>query len=299
MLLITLFLGAVARGARAYTIVEADLLSMYIPPVHHLMSVTSALKTPRYAGSIQELFTFILRYRRSNGEYKHFGGAAVGLHNSIKSQRSLILLGPHTLLRRRHNIHPRPLQPIQRLLRTDRRRRIVIGNSDTTSQADIAAGSGVTWFCEGEAAEDKDDAAFPSSTCSTHLQTLLYFHDCVTEDTLESTYSSASNTASNRCPSDMKRMPRLRFSIRYDLRKILPDGWSGTAPLEWLAKAATNMLNATAKRDFQEVTGTLGGDSESAVCQDPADAEPVKETNDYKTSLTMMAKQALGRFDRR
>ena len=27
-------------------------------------------------------------------------------------------------------------------------------------------------------------------------------------------------------------MPQLRFSIRYDLRSVLPKGWSGTAPIQ-------------------------------------------------------------------
>jgi hypothetical protein len=30
----------------------------------------------------------------------------------------------------------------------------------------------------------------------------------------------------------MKSMPQLRFSIRYDLRSVLPKGWSGTAPIQ-------------------------------------------------------------------
>ena len=97
--------------------------------------------------------------------------------------------------------------------------------------------SGVTWFCEGDASETKEEAAFPSTTCSTHLQTLLLLHDYVNEGTLESAYSGTQNwnatfKAANRCPEGMKRMPQLRFSIRYDLGTVLPGGWSGTAPLE-------------------------------------------------------------------
>jgi hypothetical protein len=113
----------------------------------------------------------------------------------------------------------------------------VVGNSSATSQADVEDLAGIEWFCEGDASEDKDAAAFPSTTCSTHLQTLLLFHDCVNEDTLESAYSGTQNwnstyKATNRCPEGMKRMPQLRFSIRYDLREIIPGGWSGAAPLE-------------------------------------------------------------------
>jgi hypothetical protein len=59
------------------------------------------------------------------------------------------------------------------------------------------------------------------------------------------------------------------------------------------------MLLANDKRKFAEVTGPNGGDSDGSVCAAPADAEPDKGTSDYATSLTMMAKRALGRFDRR
>ncbi|CZR67003.1 related to short-chain dehydrogenase/reductase [Phialocephala subalpina] len=200
--------------------------------------------------------------------------------------------------------------------------KVVVGNSSATSQADVNDLAGIQWFCEGDAGETKDAAAFPTTTCSTHLQTLLLFHDCVNEETLESAYSGTQNwnstyKASNRCPEGMKRMPQLRFSIRYDLRTILPGGWSGTAPFElacgpsycshgdfingWLPEAAENMLNATSKTEFAEVTGPLGGDADGAVCTNPTDADPDNGTDDYATSLAMMGKRkrAVGRYDRR
>lgn len=34
-----------------------------------------------------------------------------------------------------------------------------------------------------------------------------------------------------RGPSGIKQMPQLRFSMRYDVNGVLPDGWSGDAPL--------------------------------------------------------------------
>ncbi|EHL01562.1 hypothetical protein M7I_2447 [Glarea lozoyensis 74030] len=146
----------------------------------------------------------------------------------------------------------------------------VVGNAAATSQAAVEPLAGIQWFCEGDATETKDLAAFPTKTCSTHLQTLLLFHDCVNPTTLESTYSGTQHWTTtfkpaNRCPAGMKRMPQLRFSIRYDLRNALPNGWSGAAPLAlacgssycshgdfingWLPEAAENMLLANDKRD--------------------------------------------------
>jgi len=59
------------------------------------------------------------------------------------------------------------------------------------------------------------------------------------------------------------------------------------------------MLNATSKTEFAEVTGPLGGDSDDAVFLDPVDADPDHGTDDYETSLTMMQKRAVGRYNRR
>jgi hypothetical protein len=69
----------------------------------------------------------------------------------------------------------------------------------------------------------------------------------------------------------------------------------------WLPEAAENMLNATSKTEFAEVTGPLGGDADGAVCTNPTDADPDNGTDDYATSLTMMGKRkrAVGRYDRR
>lgn len=91
--------------------------------------------------------------------------------------------------------------------------------------------SAVEWFCEGHDVPIGANG-FPTSTCNTHLQTLLYFPHCVNEETLETAYKSATYGTPNRCPEGMKLMTQLRFSIRYDLRKVLPDGWSGEAPLK-------------------------------------------------------------------
>lgn len=131
------------------------------------------------------------------------------------------------------------------------------GSASAQTSDAMDADAGVEWFCEGDdAPADKDAAAFPTSTCSTYLQTLLYFPNCVDEDTLAVNYTSSSYGTSNWCPEGMKTMPQLRFSIRYDVNSVLPDGWSGDAPLilasgtsfsshgdfinGWLPEAATN-----------------------------------------------------------
>jgi hypothetical protein len=114
----------------------------------------------------------------------------------------------------------------------------VAGDAKAQSQAEIELKVGISWFCENgpSKATDADPAAFPTEACSTYLQTLLLFQDCVNPDTLESAYSGTQNWSgsfkpTNRCPLNMKRIPQLRFSIRYDLRHALPSGWSGPAPL--------------------------------------------------------------------
>jgi hypothetical protein len=88
------------------------------------------------------------------------------------------------------------------------------------------------WWCEEELTEEKDLAKFPTKTCSTHLQVQLQFPDCYSPETLKSEYSTAEWGNDKYCPDGMSRIPQLRFSVRYDLRKVLPDGWSGTAPLQ-------------------------------------------------------------------
>lgn len=187
----------------------------------------------------------------------------------------------------------------------------VAGNASATSQDGVEPLSGIKWFCDhGGVSEDKDDAAFPTHTCPAHLQTLLLFHDCVNEETLESTYSGTqhwteTSKPENRCPVGMKRMPQLRFSIRYDLRNVLPDGWEGPAPLElacgssycshgdfingWLPEAAENMLLASDKREFAGVDGPAGKHNAGSICNGTAaDQDPENGTSDYEESKTIL-----------
>lgn len=183
------------------------------------------------------------------------------------------------------------------------------GRPTATQQSDLDDLEGLEWFCENDAAEEgKDAGAWPTTTCSTHLQALLLFHDCVDETTLESTYSGTQHwtstyKADNRCPEGMKRMPQLRFSIRYDLRRVLAGGWSGgPPPLElacgtsycmhgdfingWLREAAVNMLQASDKSVFAGVDGPNGASDAGSVCgaDKATDADPDNGTSDYAAS---------------
>ncbi|KAJ0159689.1 hypothetical protein CTA2_9270 [Colletotrichum tanaceti] len=193
--------------------------------------------------------------------------------------------------------------------------KVVAGNSKATKQSDVDRETGVQWFCEGDPTEEgKEEAAWPTKTCSTHLQTLLLFHDCVNEETLESAYSGNQNwkgsfRPANRCPEGMKRMPQLRFSIRYNLRRVLPGGWEGTPPLElacgnsfcshgdfingWLPEAATNMLKANSKREFAGVDGPHGKYNAGSRCgaENAKDADPENGTSDYDESVRMMGRK--------
>ena len=185
--------------------------------------------------------------------------------------------------------------------------KMVAGSASATTESAMPADAKVSWFCENDDASALDSNGFPSKTCSTHLQSLLYFPQCVNEDTLETAYKSKTYGTTNACPSGMKSMPQLRFSIRYDLRKVLPNGWSGTFPGKlacgpawcshgdfingWTEEAATNMIATTSeKQHFAAVTGKLGADGALPSCKS-ADAEPDKGTSDYAESVSLMSKR--------
>ncbi|GAB1200840.1 hypothetical protein APSETT444_010220 [Aspergillus pseudonomiae] len=190
--------------------------------------------------------------------------------------------------------------------------KLLAGNATATSQDGVDGNAGIQWFCDSQEGEEKDDAAFPTETCKYHLQTLLLFPDCANPGTLEYAYSANPNWVDgygeNRCPIGMKRIPRLRFSIRYDLREILPDGWSGSPPLElacgssycshgdfingWLPEAAENMVKDAASndREYFQVTGPNGAGDEGSLCdaEDAQDSDPTHGTSDYWESVKMM-----------
>ncbi|RDW92199.1 hypothetical protein BP5796_01593 [Coleophoma crateriformis] len=187
--------------------------------------------------------------------------------------------------------------------------KVVVGNAAGTTQADVdAAGTTASWFCEGDSAPaSKEAAAFPTTTCSTHLQHIVRFHDCVNPTNIsEHSYSGRQNLPNtNRCPTGQSRIPQLRFSIRYDLRKTISSGWSGAPPLTlacgssfcahgdfingWDKTALTNMLNATSKTEYMYINGSLQTGSGGDPTCGPTDADPNNGTNDYLKSVAMMA----------
>ena len=127
---------------------------------------------------------------------------------------------------------------------------------------------------------------------------MLWFPDCVDSTTLKSAYSNK-----GVCANGMKRMPQLRFSIRYDTKKAIPNGWDGAPPLElacgashcfhgdfingWLEESAKTMVTAlTSKRSWQAVDGPNGKAKAGTICKTKAqDADPEHGTSDYAESV--------------
>jgi hypothetical protein len=186
---------------------------------------------------------------------------------------------------------------------------MVAGDATATTKEQVPADSKAEWFCEGGGGGALDANGFPSETCATHLQQLLYFPSCVNTETLETAYKARSYGTANWCPQGMKSMPQLRFSIRYDLRKVLPDGWSGGSPFKlacgpawcshgdfingWTEESAQNMVATTeSKRDFSPVNGALGGYKDGGNCK-ATDADPTRGTSDYAESVAAMSKRAV------
>ncbi|KFA56165.1 hypothetical protein S40293_00031 [Stachybotrys chartarum IBT 40293] len=185
---------------------------------------------------------------------------------------------------------------------------IVAGNAQATSPADVDPLATHSWWCEygfedGVDPTNPDPSGFPAKTCSLgRLQTILRFQDCVNPDTLEVAYSGRHNLPRvNRCPEGMKRIPQLRFSVRYNLSKALPDGWNGPAPLElasgagytfhgdfmngWDPEASANMLTQiTDKREFQALTGSI---TSLPNCE-ARDADPDNGTSDLQESISLI-----------
>jgi hypothetical protein len=180
---------------------------------------------------------------------------------------------------------------------------MVAGKATAATPGDMDAAAQATWGCESEDVP-LDKNGFPASTCSTHIQQLLYFPQCVNEATLETAYKDRRGGA---CPPGMKSMPQLRFSIRWDARKNLPGGWSGEAPIKlacgnafcshgdfingWTDDAAQNMLATTQeKQHFSAVVGSRGTSPMSCT---PKDAEPDKGTSDFAESVSVMSKRSV------
>ncbi|KAI0018612.1 hypothetical protein F4780DRAFT_515785 [Xylariomycetidae sp. FL0641] len=187
--------------------------------------------------------------------------------------------------------------------------KMVAGDASATAADAMPADAKIEWFCEGDDPIAADANGFPSSTCSTHLQHLMYFPQCVNSDTLETAYKNRDYGTYNWCPEGMQSMPQLRFSIRYDLREVLPDGWSGEAPLQlacgnafcahgdfingWTETGAQNMVDTTSdKYHFLAVNGDLGNAGDMMSCT-PTDADPENGTGDFAESVSLMGKRSV------
>ncbi|KAH8680091.1 hypothetical protein BGZ60DRAFT_554669 [Tricladium varicosporioides] len=157
----------------------------------------------------------------------------------------------------------------------------VAGSPTARSQADVQENiNALTWWCDA-GPEDRDSrprATFPRVTCSAHMQAILRFPDCV--DPVQITNYTYAAAHGGRCPSNMKRMPSLRFSIG--------DGYCfhGDFVNGWYEDAAKNMLKAKGQ-SFMRIDGAHGNGKQMSACK-AKDADPSNGTNDYKKSLEMM-----------
>lgn len=180
---------------------------------------------------------------------------------------------------------------------------MVAGDANAATASEMPAEIASEWFCEGDEEGALGENGFPTSTCSTHLQQLLYFPQCVNTDTLEYAYKDGEPGSYHECPSGMQAVPQLRFSIRYDLRDVLPDGWSGEAPLQlacgnaycshgdfmngWTPEGGKALVEASSdKHDFQD----LIGQGETMGCE-PTDADPNHGKSTYAASAALIAKR--------
>lgn len=55
---------------------------------------------------------------------------------------------------------------------------MLAGDAMASTAADMPAEANVEWFCENGPESQPDENGFPSQTCNTHLQQLLYFPNC-------------------------------------------------------------------------------------------------------------------------
>ncbi|TVY73446.1 hypothetical protein LSUE1_G009809 [Lachnellula suecica] len=182
----------------------------------------------------------------------------------------------------------------------------VAGNASAKSQADVSENiNALTWWCD-TGADDRNTrprATFPRSTCAAHMQVILRFPDCVDPNNLQNHTYAAMN--GGVCPTGMKRMVSLRFSVRYNTQKAIPQGWSGIPPFQlacgvlgdgycfhgdfingWFDDAAKTMLQAKGQT-FMRIDGAHGNGKQYSSCK-TKDQNPTEGTSDYLTSLTAM-----------
>ena len=137
------------------------------------------------------------------------------------------------------------------------------------------------------------------------MTSILRFPDCVDPTEISNyTYAAAHG---GRCPASMKRMPSLRFSIRYDTRRAIPQGWKGVPPFMlacgemgvgycfhgdfingWFDDAQQNLLKAKGQ-SFMRIDGARGSGKVpfNRDCK-PKDADPSHGTSDYLSSVRAM-----------
>ncbi|KAF2639426.1 hypothetical protein P280DRAFT_454789 [Massarina eburnea CBS 473.64] len=159
----------------------------------------------------------------------------------------------------------------------------VAGNASAKSQADINEKTTmITWWCD-TGADDRNTrprAAFPRSTCAAHMQVILAFPDCVNPSKVEE-YAYVANNG-GKCPTGMKRMVRLRFSIG--------DGYCfhGDFINGWFDDAQQNLLKAKGQ-SFMRIDGSHGNGKQpmGKTCT-AKDQDPENGTSDYLKSLEMM-----------
>lgn len=184
----------------------------------------------------------------------------------------------------------------------------VAGNASARGQADVdERTTGLTWWCENgpEDRQGRDRALMPQVTCSGNIQVILRFPDCVDPaDIRDYAYAAAHG---GRCPAPMRRIPQLRFSVRYNVRSLIPQGWRGPPPLKlacgeigegycfhgdfingWFDDAQRNLLKATSRNTWMRIDGARGQGKAGSSCQ-PKDADPENGTSDYVKSVEMMA----------
>ncbi|CAG8975307.1 hypothetical protein HYALB_00010549 [Hymenoscyphus albidus] len=182
----------------------------------------------------------------------------------------------------------------------------IAGNASAKSQSDINEKvNALTWWCDAgpEDRSSRPRATFPRVTCTAHMQVILRFPDCVDVKDVKRYAYAAENGGS--CPTGMKRMPSLRFSVRYDTKKTIPQGWKGVPPFKlacgeigdgycfhgdfingWYEDAAKNMLKAKGQT-FMRIDGAHGNGKQYSSCK-ATDRDPNNGTSDYKKSLQMM-----------
>lgn len=186
--------------------------------------------------------------------------------------------------------------------------KMVTGDAQAQTVDAMPSEIGSEWFCEGDEAGLLGANGFPTTTCSTHLQQILYFPQCVDTETLEYAYKDGEPGSYHSCPEGMQAVPQLRFSIRYDLRDVLPSGWSGEAPLQlacgnaycshgdfingWTVEGGEALVQASSdKHEFQD----LVGQGETMGCE-PADADPEHGKSTYAESAALIAKREVSEW---